>query len=358
MQLILLLLRTCTAGGLAAAAVRLLLLHLVLFPVAAAVAVSADAAAAAFCELVEGFAEATGLRHDYLSCLLHSLSLEPHHNILLIDHALGAPTAGVLLRLQPGKGRVFRLVEGGPLGDKLLRDLQLPPETLNCLEDVHIGQLLSILREQHEGVSSGGVAVEAAPDEGSSSPAVEKEAEGGPPGDKSEQMRAQHLQRLREGALASLERMQAAGGIDGFLAAVSPYKVRRKPTDNNDSSSSSTAAELFTALLHKLASAICCSSLLGLAAAICCCAELLLLLLFACSFEAAGAVHAALCASKDFVDPRLEELLLREFQPPEYTTAGAPRVGGPLPLEGALYRGPLSFEGALYREPLPLEGAP
>ena len=37
-------------------------------------------------------------------------------------------------------------------------------------------------------------------------------------------------------------------------------------------------------------------------------------MLFTQAFEFAGSVHSALCASREFIHPNLEELLLREFQ--------------------------------------------
>ncbi|KAL8426118.1 hypothetical protein Efla_000110 [Eimeria flavescens] len=242
-----------------------------------------------------------GLRHDYLSFLLQSLCLQPHHKVLLIDHALGAATAGVLLRLHP-PGRLFRLTESGALGDKLLRELQLSPQELACLRDINVEEALNVLRERYERVATRKLAAAKGkrPPMGPPKAAAAKETHA----EKAAEKRSQHQQQLHAEAAAALEEIEAAGGLDGFLAAVSPYKVRRKQGDSSSSSSSSrTMLELFHALLHKV---------------------LLLafrflkpggrLVLFCQNFEAAGALHSAVCASKDFVDCSMTELLLRQMQ--------------------------------------------
>ncbi|OEH78619.1 eukaryotic initiation factor 3 family member related protein [Cyclospora cayetanensis] len=92
-----------------------------------------------------------GLRHDYLSRILHCLSLEPGQRLMVLDHALGLPTAGALMRLGDA-GRVFRLLEGGTVGDKALRDAELPASLLASLVDVNIDHLLEILQDRHDGV--------------------------------------------------------------------------------------------------------------------------------------------------------------------------------------------------------------
>ncbi|CDJ41547.1 Eukaryotic initiation factor 3 family member protein, related [Eimeria tenella] len=296
-----------------------------------------------------------GLRHDYLSCMLHRLCLAPGQQLLALDHALGLPTAGALLRVG-NQGKVFRLLEAGAAADRALREADLPPALLSCLVDVNIHHLMEVFQERQEGTANAtapkgppegppegpprGPPKEAEPSEGGPEGPPKEEGppegpsneagpprgasdSGGPPGgapeetrpperppggppggppesprEKSERMQQQQQQRLRAEAAKAFEAIKAGGGLDGFVAAVSPYKVKRQKGETSFS-----ANELFNKLLFN--AILLAHNFLKPGGR---------LVLFTQAFEMAANVHSALCASREFVHANLEELLLREIQ--------------------------------------------
>ncbi|CDJ62606.1 hypothetical protein, conserved, partial [Eimeria necatrix] len=307
-----------------------------------------------------------GLRHDYLSCMLHRLCLAPGQQLLALDHALGLPTAGALLRVG-NQGKVFRLLEAGAAADKALREADLPPALLSCLVDVNIHHLMEVFQERQEGTANatapkgppegppegppggpregppGGPPKEAKPSEGAPEGLPKEEGPLGPPGgppneagpprgapdsggppegapkaarppegppggpprgppespqEKSERMQQQQQQRLRAEAAKVFEAIKAGGGLDGFVAAVSPYKVKRQKNETSFSPNELLNKLLFNAILLA-------HNFLKPGGRV---------VLFTQAFELAANVHSAFCASREFVHANLEELLLREMQ--------------------------------------------
>ena len=126
-------------------------------------------------------------------------------------------------------------------------------------------QLVQVLQDRHQGGAPGGPLKEEGPSGGplknegpSGGPLEEESPSGGPlneegprkgpqqtPEQRSERMQQEHQQRLRLGALRALEEIEKGGGLDCFVAAVSPYKARRPQGDTH-----SSASEVFAQLLH------------------------------------------------------------------------------------------------------------
>ncbi|CDJ36516.1 uncharacterized protein EMH_0088690 [Eimeria mitis] len=129
------------------------------------------------------------------------------------------------------KGRVFRLLESGAVGDKGLRDLSLPDSLFSRIADINITHLLQVLQERHEGtVPNGGAGAPGGPlqaegppgggplqGEGApvGGPQKAEGAPGGPPQtpeERSERMQQEHQEKLRAAAMRAVEEIERGGG--------------------------------------------------------------------------------------------------------------------------------------------------